>query len=55
MGRQNNNPDDHSCLLAMNLTDHMFEFRYHEDQVGYFYKSGHLNLMLRTKWILITA
>ena len=38
MGSQNNNPDDHSCLLAMNLTDHMFEFRYHEDQVGYFYQ-----------------
>ena len=34
MGRQNNNPDDHSCLLAMDREDHMFEFRYHEDQVG---------------------
>ena len=35
MGRQENNPDDHSCMLALPLEDTMFEYRYHEDQVGY--------------------
>ena len=36
MGRRDNNPDDHSCMLELPLEDTMFEYRYHEDQVGWY-------------------